>query len=43
MAEDGMLILGDAESCDSGAFVPASCHEGVYLKNRAPVTRQVAL
>ncbi len=43
MAEDGMLILGDAESCDSGAFVPASCHEGVYLKNKAPVTRLVAL
>jgi chemotaxis protein methyltransferase CheR len=43
MAEDGMLILGDAESCDSGAFVPASCQDGVYLKNRAPVTRLVAL
>ena len=43
MAEDGMLILGDAESCDSGAFVQASCREGVYLKNRAPVTRLVAL
>jgi chemotaxis protein methyltransferase CheR len=43
MAEDGVLILGDAESCDSGAFVRASSREGVYLKNRAPVTRLVAL
>jgi chemotaxis protein methyltransferase CheR len=43
MAEDGLLILGDAEGCESGAFVQASCREGVYLKNRAPVTRLVAI
>ncbi|HJR56826.1 MAG TPA: protein-glutamate O-methyltransferase CheR [Rhizomicrobium sp.] len=43
MAEDGILILGDAESCDSGVFVEAPYREGVYLKNRAPVTRLVAL
>jgi chemotaxis protein methyltransferase CheR len=43
MAEDGLLILGDAESCGSGAFAAASCCEGVYMKNRAPVTRLVAI
>jgi chemotaxis protein methyltransferase CheR len=42
MAEDGILLLGDAENCDSGVLV-ASGGEGVYVKNPAPVTRLVAI
>jgi chemotaxis protein methyltransferase CheR len=43
MADDGLLFLGDAESCDSGAFVHAARGDGVYVKNRAAVTRLMAI
>ena len=41
MAEDGLLLLGDAESCDSLALTALG--EGVYMKNPAPMTRLVAI
>lgn len=43
MADDGLLFLGDAESCDSGVFARAARGDGVYVKNRPPVARLVAI